>query len=254
MKQNRIILQVGYWVIILMLFTLFFGSTWKSFTLAFYFSIFLIPIVIATTFLFNQFLVPRYLLKGKYLEFSLYFTYLLIASLYLEMLIALVSFGILANFKIEAVELQGISIFSLGITLYLVVFVTSFIRLIIQYQRKEKEIDELLTQNAINNQTHITVKTNRQNQQIELSNLLFIESLDDYVKLVTETETFTTREKISKLEEGLPDNFIRIHRSFIVNKQKVKSYKSTTVEIQNQTLPISRTYKSRVLEELNSNS
>jgi len=89
---------------------------------------------------------------------------------------------------------------------------------------------------------------------IELNDVLFIESLSNYVKIHTKIETVITKEKISKLEERLPINFIRIHRSFLVNKNYVDNFGKEKLTIAERQLNISRTYKKAVLEELNSNS
>jgi DNA-binding LytR/AlgR family response regulator len=55
-----------------------------------------------------------------------------------------------------------------------------------------------------------------------------------------------TREKISKLQAELPANFIRIHRSFIVNTDKIENFNREQLEITDTCLPISRTYRKAV--------
>lgn len=248
--KNRYILHVAFWVTILLFLTLFFGSSWKSYKLAFYFSGFLLPIVIITTYFFNFFLVPKYLLKERYWKFILYFIYLIIVSLYLEMLVALFSFVILAKTNIEVVNLEGISIFILGITLYLIVFATSFGRLVIQFQNKEKLLKTLKSKKEKNEQETITIRADRKNYLINLKELYYIESLNDYVKIVTYDDELITREKITNISEKLPDRFLRIHRSFVINLDYVTSFTTTSVQIKDQTLPITRTYKKEAVTEL----
>lgn len=95
------------------------------------------------------------------------------------------------------------------------------------------------------------VKIDRKMHKIDFNKILWIESLSDYLKIETETETKVTRETISGIEAKLPVlDFIRIHRSFIVSLKRIESYSSEEVIIQNKSLPISRTYKQEVLNIL----
>ena len=218
--------------------------------LAFYFSVLLLPIVMGTTYFFNLYLVPKYLLSGKYWLFALYFFYMLVVSLYLEMLVSLLSFAVLAEFRTDAINLKGISIFILGITLYLIIFVSSFIRLVVQFRHKEQLVATLQSEKERNRKASIQVRADRKNQLVMLEDLLYLESLNDYVKVVTTKSELVTREKITKLSALLPDQFIRIHRSFVVNSEKVASYTNTELVIDGTSLPISRTYKKSALEAL----
>jgi DNA-binding LytR/AlgR family response regulator len=168
------------------------------------------------------------------------------------MLVSLFSFVAFAKMNTDVVNLEGISIFNLGITLYLIVFATSFIRLVYQFQKKEKLIATLKSDNKKNEQENILVRVNRKNQLISLNELAYIESLNDYVKLVTTESEFITREKITNLNKKLPEKFIRIHRSFLVNSDKVNSFTTTEVNILETNLPISRTYKKKAIEILES--
>lgn len=248
--KNRISLHIVFWVLVLIFFTFFFGFSWKSNILAFYFSSLLLPIVIGTTYFFNLYLVPDYLLKEKYRKFALYFFYMLVVSLYLEMLVALLTFAIIAEARVQVIKLEGISIFILGITLYLIVFISSFIRILIHFKRNVQLVESLKTEQKKNKKNTLIIRANRKNHSIKLADLLYIESLSDYVKVVTTKRELVTREKITKLDSILPDQFIRVHRSFIINKAKVKSFNHTGAVINDIPIPISRTYKKSALEAL----
>jgi len=248
--KRRFILHFVYWILILMFLTLFFGNKWESKELAFLFSCLLLPVVMGTSYFFNLYLVPKFLLTRKYKQFVLYLVYMFIVSLYLELLIALLSFVVLADSKVESVNLEGISIFILGITMYLIVFASSFIQLLIQFQQKVKQLNALKSIQEKGQQASISIRANRKTQILQLKNILYIESLNDVVKIVTPSEEITTREKISRLSKSLPDEFIRIHRSFIINTEHLQAFNHSEVQIQDTKLPISRTYKKGTLESL----
>jgi len=249
--SKRLILHSTYWLVILTFLVLFFGYRWDHYTLAFYFSSLLLPIVVGTSYFFNRYLVPRYLLSGKYGYFALYFFYLLVVSLYLEMLVALLSFALLANYRVDVMDLSTISIFILGVNLYLVVFVTSFIRIALQFRQKVQQVHKLSDEIKKKEKASIVIRADRKNHQIPFDELLYIESLGDYVKVVTYALELSAREKISKLHGRLPADFIRIHRSFVVNKTQVQSFTKTAVVMNSGVnLPISRTYKEEAVRAL----
>jgi two-component system, LytTR family, response regulator len=85
-----------------------------------------------------------------------------------------------------------------------------------------------------------------------LEDILYIESLKDYIKVVTVTRNIVTKQSISSIEEILAkNNFVRIQRSFIVAINKIESFTSETIEIAKHELPISRMYRHEVEKLLN---
>jgi two-component system LytT family response regulator len=98
--------------------------------------------------------------------------------------------------------------------------------------------------------TFMFVRSERKMVKVDFEDIFYVESLSDYVKIITTDKTISTRETITNLEEKLNKNFIRIHRSFIVPINKINSYTNETIEINKKALPISRSYKESVLQKL----
>jgi len=97
----------------------------------------------------------------------------------------------------------------------------------------------------------IFIRSDRKMVKVNFDTILFIESLSDYVKIFTTESTFITRETITNIESKLPQNaFLRIHRSYLVAISKINSYTKEHIEINNKALPISRSYKTIVLNKL----
>ena len=85
-----------------------------------------------------------------------------------------------------------------------------------------------------------------------MDDILYIESMREYVKFYTTTGQILIKFALSKLDEGLPsDRFVRIHKSFIVSIKKIKVFSATFVEIADKKIPIGRNYKSLVMKRLN---
>jgi len=95
------------------------------------------------------------------------------------------------------------------------------------------------------------VKSDKKQIKINFRDILFIESMEDYVVIHRRDAKIITKDQISRLEEVLPrDNFIRIHRSFIVSISKIEAFTPETVEVGKKELPIGRSYKKDVLRLL----
>lgn len=95
--------------------------------------------------------------------------------------------------------------------------------------------------------THLYFRSDRKMHKVSVDDIIFIESLRDYIKVVTTGKTIITRQSISSIEERLPKSaFIRIHRSFIVSLNKVQSYSPELIAIGNAELPVSRMYRHEV--------
>jgi DNA-binding LytR/AlgR family response regulator len=99
--------------------------------------------------------------------------------------------------------------------------------------------------------SHLFLRADRKNLKIQLNEILFIESLKDYIKVVTNDRTIISKQSISSIEENLPQNeFLRIHRSFIVARTKVDSFTSGIIQIGKYELPLSRSYRHEVEKAL----
>lgn len=104
---------------------------------------------------------------------------------------------------------------------------------------------------SLEDENFIFVKSNLKNRKVFLNKLDYIEALGDYVKFVTEKDTFVVLATMKSFEQQLPnDKFLRIHKSYIVNLEKVERYNSKNIEINKKQLPLSRHKKSNLIEAL----
>jgi len=95
------------------------------------------------------------------------------------------------------------------------------------------------------------VRSDRKMIKIDYDAIIYIESYSDYLKIHLEHNTIVTRETISAIEAKLPkQQFIRIHRSYIISLNFIQSFTNEHITISNQSLPISRSYKKSVLGHL----
>ncbi|MCB0490390.1 MAG: response regulator transcription factor [Cyclobacteriaceae bacterium] len=115
-------------------------------------------------------------------------------------------------------------------------------------------LEELASQSEPkdDHEAYIYLKADKKMVQIFLKDIFYVEGLSNYVKIFTKQGMIISYQKISYLEEALPSShFIRVHRSYIVSMDKIKSYTGTQVEVNNVEIPLGGSYKDAVLATLN---
>jgi len=112
---------------------------------------------------------------------------------------------------------------------------------------------KLKNEEGFDDEDFIFVKSNLKKRKVFLNELKYIEALGDYVKLVTDHESLVVLSTMKSFATLLPqDRFMRIHKSYIVNLEKVERYNSKAVEIEGELLPLSRNKKVELVEALSS--
>ncbi|HER08505.1 MAG TPA: response regulator transcription factor [Bacteroides sp.] len=96
------------------------------------------------------------------------------------------------------------------------------------------------------------IRSDRKMVKVSFDEIVFIESLSDYVKIhCGDQKILVTRDTISNVETRLPHNdFLRVHRSYVVAISKIETFTSDTIGIGKYEIPISRSYRDGVLEKL----
>jgi len=98
------------------------------------------------------------------------------------------------------------------------------------------------------------IKSDRKFIKILVEEVVYIESLRNHIKVVTDNGNFISLLSISQLEEKLSQqHFVRIHRSYIVPLSRIKQFSQTQVTILNHELPIGSLYRESVMKRLNGN-
>ena len=129
----------------------------------------------------------------------------------------------------------------------------------ISFERFTKAINHFLELEAIQNERILTAETYTKNRdfiflkadkkhyKVNLTDILYFESLGDYVIAYTSERKIVTKERISNLAENLPDQlFLQIHRGFIVSVDKIESVGPGYIEINKKKLPVGRNYKTQL--------
>lgn len=120
---------------------------------------------------------------------------------------------------------------------------------------KAKEYFELKNGTQKNPADYFFIKCDNRFEKIYYNDLLFAEALENYVKLYTTNKTFVTYLTFKKVEDYLPaDQFIKVHKSFIVSLSKVENLNNEEIKISAHSIPLSRNYKDAVMNKVIGNN
>jgi len=104
-------------------------------------------------------------------------------------------------------------------------------------------------QNTTKQDSYIFIKSDQKIHRVELDDILYIEALQKYIRIYTKKEKLITLLSLSKVVESLPaSQFVRIHRSYIVNLDNIDNIEGNMVRIGTHTLPISKGQKEAFME------
>lgn len=115
---------------------------------------------------------------------------------------------------------------------------------------------EFNLKNSSKNESHrpepyIFIKVDKKMVKINIDEILFIEGMKEYIKVVTPEKTYITHKSLTSLTEELPtDRFLRIHKSYSIALNKVKSIEGNRIQILSYTIPIGRNYNKEVKEKI----
>jgi len=99
--------------------------------------------------------------------------------------------------------------------------------------------------------SHIFIKVDKKMMKINIEEILFVEGMKEYIKVVTPDKTYITHKSLTSLSEELPaDRFLRIHKSYVIALNKVKSIEGNRVQIQSYNIPIGRNYSKEVKNKI----
>ncbi len=115
-----------------------------------------------------------------------------------------------------------------------------------------KKIVAAPAKNTAINLEEIFIKADGKLTRLNFQEILYIESLGDYVKYFTATKNYVTLSTLKAVEEKMAGNkFMKVHRSYIVNLQKIKDIQDNTLVIEGNVIPISKSLKSEVMSRIN---
>lgn len=146
--------------------------------------------------------------------------------------------------------------YDLNVVDYLVKPITfiRFLKAVNKYLDTKKiqapEIGSITKEETSTIASSIYVNVNKRYVKVVFEDIDYVESVKDYIHIHIGDEAIVTKDKLSDFVLKLPSEFIRIHRSFVVNRRKITAFTAQDVEIGKKELPIGQNYKADILSIL----
>lgn len=105
--------------------------------------------------------------------------------------------------------------------------------------------------NASASSTNIFIKSDSLLVKLDVKTITYIEAYGDYVKIHTDEKTHLVYSKFKTVEDKLPEgDFVRVHRSFIVNIDRIKNIDQSNLQIGDKIIPVSNSYRPKLLDRI----
>jgi two-component system response regulator LytT len=213
----------------------------EGYLASFYLEFILLPIRILAVYLTIYFLLPRYLLKRKFTEFFVgYGITVILGGIFQRVFIHLFYEELLLNDSssgLFSIMMLVRAIILINTTVLLILGVKLFQLWAIEHEKNQNLESDILE-----------IRSNRKTHRVPLRNILFVEGLGNYVTYHLEDKSkITSYGSIKGTLQQLPDNFRRVHKSYIVNKLHIKSYDAMSIDIQDNNIPRGKSIADEVL-------
>ena len=124
-----------------------------------------------------------------------------------------------------------------------------------RFLKAVNKVIEKLNTPVQNNNTGSTpfifLKADKKNHKIDLESIHYIEAIGDYMKVITDTGPLIVNETMKKMQEELPaTHFIRVHKSYIISRSKIRFIEGNYVQVADKSIPIGATYRNELLVSL----
>lgn len=232
---SRMLTHVIFWIGYYILFSLIWakhGQYYQSFGL----ELVLMPLRIGASYLVLYWLIPRFVLENRLVQFGvIYASIIIVAGLVQRILTFYFHEVLFTQDELMLWSIGGI-IRSAMLVNSTVLFLSSL--KMYDYWREERSL------RMKDDEEVLEIRSEKRNFRVSPSEILYIEGLGNYVTFyIQDKKPIISYQKLKDLERLLPSQFYRIHKSFIINEDKVNSYSSENIEIQNRMIPVGKNIK-----------
>jgi DNA-binding LytR/AlgR family response regulator len=131
--------------------------------------------------------------------------------------------------------------------------VTDYLLKPFAFERFHKAVLKVLDQQPEPQQTgYVFIKSDKEFYKVEVAQMLFLKSDDNYVKIITSERQYMQSGSLQGWADQLPDNFIRVHKSYMINLSKVDKVAGNRVYLADHEIPIGRAYREALVKRISS--
>ena len=230
--NSKILTHVLFWIGYFLLF----GFIWTrdgNYLEAYALEFVLLPVRIMAVYVMIYMLIPRYLQMERFATFGMSYVLLLLIS------------GIAQTLIVYFYREMSESSMTLNALFRNIVLVNSTVIVIASFKifKLWQEQKAAIRSRAVTAPI-IEMKADKRTYRIRTSDILYLESLGNYVTCHLKDRRLISYTSLNECASKLPDNFMRIHKSYIVNRENITSYNAEDIEVGDKRLPIGRAFRS----------
>ncbi len=248
---SRMLSHISFWL----LYYFSFGLIWAKdgqYLDSFYLEFILLPVRVLVVYFTLYTLLPKFLLKKRFLHFFLAYALTLIIAGILQR-----SFIYFFQEKETVFQIQSFlnpsdlirSVILINSTTLLLVAV----KIYLLYLSLENEVAELKKESVSSQQKPLELKSEKRIHKVLPSEIIHLEGLGNYITYhTTSNKKIIVYQSLKSAQKELGESFIRVHKSFVVNQQHIKSYSKENIEVEGgATIPISPAYRDKLNQQTN---
>lgn len=238
--DSRPLTHISFWVGYYLLFSLIWAKPEHGYFASFYLEFILLPVRILAVYCMLYWLIPNMLVTRQYKQFVFTYACLILIAGVLQRVIDYFFYQqLLLSNESQLIDIAGWlrSIILINTTVVLLAAAKIF-KLYLAKQHQVDMLEAALNAQQSNTNQIIELKSNRRTHKVKADQIAYLEAMGNYVNYY-----LTTGEKIvvySSIKAGLaqlPEAFIRLHRSYVINTNHIESYSNDNVTINGVTLP-----------------
>jgi two-component system response regulator LytT len=255
--------HVLYWTVFVLFFGLVWGISDDNYSRNILIQIFCLPSRMLLVYVTLFYLFPKFFNQKKY--FSFFVSYcVLVALISVFIQRPLFLYFIQPNF-LPGFKNSGFFIISEIMNTALDINIAAMIPIAYTYlttienlQKNNSELNEenkILKEDSViqdnSGESYINLKIDKSVRKIKINDIIFVESLRNYCRIKLIDSEITVLKTLTSVQELLPESkFVRIHRSFLINKNHITSVSPSKIEINHMTIPVGRKYKDEVKKKM----
>jgi len=236
---SRLLNHACFWLAYYVLFSLIWTSPERSYYVSFYLEFVLMPLRILASYCMMYVLIPAFLGHRKLAKFILSYISLIALAGGLQLFIGHFFYDQLLGERGERFPLSPASWMRNMVLINSTVILLGAAKVIqIYFQLLESVAKEQESSQDAGDDQFIEVKSNRRMHRLRTNDIIYIEGLGNYITYVDNQNGKTiVYSSLKAAASSLPDSFIRLHRSYLVNRSHINAYDKDTVTIGSKTIP-----------------
>jgi len=255
--------HVFYWTAFVLFFGLVWGVSDNNYSRNILIQIFCLPSRMLLVYVTLFYLFPKFFNQKKYFSFFVSYCVLVaLISVFIQrpLFLYFIQPNFLPGFKNSGFFIiSEIMNTSLDINIAAMIPIAyTYLTTIENLQKNNSELNEenkLLKEDSViqNNsgESYINLKIDKSVRKIKINDIVFVESLRNYCRIKLIDSEITVLKTLTSVQELLPESkFVRIHRSFLVNKDNITSVSPSKIEINHMSIPVGRKYKDEVKKKM----